>query len=241
MNKIQLKYILSLIYGILGLMLVSVPLIRYDAASVAHNIIIFLGLSLAGGGFTNCYIFYKEHKLINKVYSQQLNLLSHWRYESYKYYSLKDRLTEERNTLVLNNIAVSIIFCILGVGALFSNSGSKIGFSFSMLFLAVIISVLIYIIIDRYYDYLLKTPLEVIFTDEFVYYKGDIYGLSYSIYTLTDVFINEDLEPKIVFAYSSCTDYTTSVYELILPIPAGFLKDAELISSHFKHKILFSK
>ncbi|OON93526.1 MAG: hypothetical protein ATN32_08885 [Candidatus Epulonipiscium fishelsonii] len=241
MNKIQLKYILSLIYGMLGLMLILIPLIRYDAASPAHNIIIFIGLSLAGGGLTNCYTFYKEHKLINKLYNQQLNLLSHWRYESYKYYSLKDRLTEERNTLVLNNIAVSIIFCILGVGVLLSNSGTKIGFSFSILFLSVIISILIYIIIDKYYDYLLKTPLEVIFTDEFVYYKGDIYGLSYSIYTLVDVSINNELEPTIVFSYSTHTDYTTSVYELTLPIPSEFLTDAELICSHFKHKISYAK
>ncbi|OON98098.1 MAG: hypothetical protein ATN36_01515 [Epulopiscium sp. Nele67-Bin005] len=236
MNKLKLTFTLFILYMLIGLTLMIIPLFQYDATSPAHIISICLGFLIFISILFGTIAYYNHYKQMSILMPTQAPLAK-WSFTPEKYQILQDKFLQEYRNLIVLNLLVCALCWVLGIGILFSSVTHKVLICLLICGFSLVICLALNYKLSQYYDVLLSQKLDVVFTPNFVYYRENIYGFYYSIYTLSEVYVAYSTEPTLNFSYCSCPDLYTPNFMLSLPIPEGHMEEAIKLAEHYNQLI----
>ncbi|MGL4345374.1 MAG: hypothetical protein ACRCTE_09260 [Cellulosilyticaceae bacterium] len=238
MNKPKLKCFISLLCFMTGLLLLLIALFVNAFSYTTYTLLLAFGGILVVIGAIAFYIFYQDVKIITTLKSKTLTTLAHWTYMPLKIDTIKNALLEEKHSNISIIILSSLLLLLVDIGFILSNSSIYLIFSIIVGVLIVLFCITACTLIQFYYTHKLTHPVEAIISEDFIYFSGELYGLSRSLYFLEDIQVLEGTQVYLQFIYGSPGTPYDPIHVLTLPVPTEDLDIALKIKAHFSNRIM---
>lgn len=233
MNKENFKCLVSLLCVLGGLIFSYCSYIFFDTTtpSFVASMIMSICLTLLGAG--SYLIHAKNHKIITTLKSNDTALLAKWSYHPNEFEIVKQQFEEDRHITFSLILLLSAAIFFIGLGMVFSNHTLNAVIYFMLLFLLVILSMISFWGVARYYDTKLHTPHDAIISDQYIYFKSELYAVQKSFYYLESVDVLTSTQNYLQFVYGAPGTPFGPFQTLSIPIPDGQLETAYLIKEHY--------
>ncbi|OON92242.1 MAG: hypothetical protein ATN34_02035 [Epulopiscium sp. Nele67-Bin002] len=207
---------------LMGIALIGIPNMSFNSNSPSHIISVCLGASLLFVSLLGFSSYRKYTKKIAELTNDKI--LSKWTYIPQNTPVVHHSIVIEKLNHLTTNILIYIVCIIISIGYFYSPDDSAILCAMGTWFICTILFFNLHHAINYYYMVMLSSPIEVVFSENYIYFMGNFYSSHYSIYTLKDICINEDYPRSIDLLYGTVGDMA-SEFVLTLPIPVDSLYD----------------
>lgn len=229
--------LLSLFALILGLICIMTSSF---ATSIPHSLsellFVFSIFFLLGGllGYLGCY---KKYKKIKILFHGDVHILAHWKFDP-KSSPLVTSLLEEHKFSQIYTTSLIIILCLVfACGFYFTEYTYSTHFGTSLIILSLLIGIGIYLFIPIYHASKVCSLIDVIISEENIYFLGHLYSLQQSIYFLEDIKLEITDSPHFELLYSAYDINGSPRYSVIIPVSPDDIANALAIQTHFQEQI----
>lgn len=233
MNKPQFKSLMALICLIFGILLLIGALVITAFGYTTYTLLLVFGSTLVVIGGIAYYIAYLRIKTIKLLKNRQLAILAHWTYLPSEFETIHHTLVEEKHNTLSIIILTAFLTLLVAIGFILTDPDTYLILCITLGLVITASAIICCLCVQIYYKNKLAHPVEVLISEEFIYFCGELYGLNRSLYLLETVQIIEGPQNIMQFIYGSPGTPYDPIHILSIPIPVGHLEHAKHIQSHF--------
>lgn len=233
MKKNLLYFILSITAFIIGLICMIFAFYQNPLPASGNSALLIFSTCCVIIGLCAAAVYYRKYMLIKQIYTERLPRIAHWTLQAKKSNLVKSQILESQSHTRCTSFLIlilSIIFCIV-----FAYSGGH--FVLLLGYALATFSLLIFIVAQRfissYYLHLLTTPIDVIFTDNFIYFMDNLFSVNKALYYLEKMELYIGRDSSITFKYGHYDVDDPEAFHLIIPVPNDQIQSAVSVKAYY--------
>lgn len=234
MKKTYIHCIISLIILVLGFLCLLFNLLIPTLSPSTENTLSLCAICFIFIGLSAFAVHHKKYSVMKALEDHDIPTLAHWTFTPHTSPLIITTIKEHKHnalcTLLLTFILILIFSCTF-ISTYFPTI-AYVGPLVSFLFL-----IIGFLIITAYFNNLSSNPIDIIFSEDTIYFLDDIYTLQKSIYFLDNVLINAEGESTLEFVYGQIEYDDSPYFVLEIPIPDNQLTMAEFLRTHYLEQI----
>ena len=237
MNKEHFKCLLALICLISSLIFMGITLCTLSPYSPTYTASLILSIGLCLGGI--CALFISSHnlKIIKQLKSNKIKLLADWSYHSKDFDQVRYQLEDDRYITLSLIVLLGLCGLLLILGNFFNGPSPNLASGSFYITLLLIICSISFFTVCKYYSYKLTTPHHALISENYIYFKSELYAMQKSFYYLDHIDIIHVGQDYLQLTYSAPGTPYGPFHILTIPIPASELPSAYAIQKHFYNRL----
>lgn len=218
--------IFGIVFTISGVLLQSLPLSSKSALLVFSTAFIIVGI-------TSFAVHYKKYRDIKSLYTGEIPIVAHWTYAPNSSNTLKTFIEEQKSSTLATALLILILALIFSIVFAYSGGTYILYLGYSLAILSFLIFIIARRFISAYYKHLLESELEVIFSEDSIYFLDEIHPLQKTFSSLEKIELYIGPEHLLIFDYGFCDVDEPSLYSVTIPVPQNQLKTATYLKHYY--------
>ncbi len=239
MNREKLRCLLACLCIMSGIFFTLFGILSIPVTSPSYFATLILSGALFIAGIVSLIVCWHNHKIIAKLKSGKLHLLARWTYHAKDFEEVRYQLENDRYV----SLSIIVLLALCGVLILFATYFNTTTPNLTLGCLGagilLIICSLSFWAIWKYYRCKLNTEHETLISDDYIYFKSELYSMQKSFYYLQSVDIIHLKQDYLQFMYSAPGTPYGPFHILTVPIPAQDLPVAYEIREHFSARLQY--